>query len=82
MQNRGKNEGELSLSGLRIVAELVCYRVEKHSNEQIKSMPTIDAVPVVRCKDCKYWDHGDCYRLELNRPDDFCNYGEVKEEIK
>lgn len=41
-----------------------------------------DAVEVVRCKDCKYWDYGDCYRLELSRPDDFCSYGELKEEIK
>ena len=24
----------------------------------IRSMPTIDAVPVVRCKDCKYHIHG------------------------
>lgn len=23
---------------------------------EIKDAPTIDAVPVVRCKDCKYWD--------------------------
>ena len=35
---------------------------------------------VVRCKDCKFWDFGDCYRLELSRPDDFCSYGERKAE--
>ncbi len=40
----------------------------------------IDTVPVVRCKDCKYWDCGDCYRLELSRPDDYCSYGERREE--
>lgn len=65
-----------------IDADLAPIYLNDAACEQIKSMPTIDAVPVVRCKDCKYWDHGDCYRLELNRPDDFCNYGEVKEEIK
>lgn len=27
--------------------------------EQIKRMPTIDAVPVMRCKDCKYWGDED-----------------------
>lgn len=43
---------------------------------------TIDAVEVVRCKDCKYWNNGDCYRLELSRPDDFCSYGERKEECQ
>ena len=35
-----------------------------------------DMVRVVRCKDCKYWDYGDCYRIELSRPEDFCSYGE------
>ena len=65
-----------------IDADLAPIYLNDAACEQIKSMPTIDAVPVVRCKDCKYWDHGDCYRLELSRPDDFCSYGEVKEEIK
>lgn len=46
----------------------------------LEEEPTIDAVEVVRCKDCKYWNNGDCYRLELSRPDDFCSYGEKKEE--
>ena len=45
----------------------------------IENAPTVDAVPVVRCKECKYWDRGDCYRLELSRPDDFCSYGERRE---
>ena len=45
----------------------------------LKKQPTIDVVPVIRCKDCKYWEHGDCYRLELSRPDDFCSFGERKE---
>lgn len=38
--------------------------------------PSKNLVEVVRCEDCKYWDYGDCYRLELSRPDDFCSYGE------
>ena len=41
---------------------------------------TVDDVEVVRCKDCEYWEHGDCYRLELSRPDDFCSYGDRKEK--
>lgn len=49
---------------------------------EINNAPTVDAVPVVRCKDCKYWDYGDCYRLELSRPDDFCSYGERRGELK
>ncbi len=35
-----------------------------------------DFVEVVRCSQCKYWNNGDCYRLELSLPDDFCSYGE------
>ena len=42
----------------------------------VDAAPTIDAEIVVRCKDCKYWDYGDCYRIELSRPEDFCSYGE------
>ena len=52
----------------------------------------VDAVPVVRCKDCKF--NEDCIRriefmgrnpvLEMNtyeyHPLDFCSYGEPKEE--
>ena len=45
----------------------------------IDNAPAVDVVTVVRCKDCKYWEHGDCYRLELSRPDDFCSFGERKE---
>ena len=46
----------------------------------VESIPAADVVPVVRCKECKFWDFGDCYRLELSRPDDFCSYGERKAE--
>ena len=37
-----------------------------------------DVVPVVRCKNCKHWNNGDCYRIELTRPYDYCSYGERK----
>ena len=53
----------------------------------INEMPTVDAVEVVRCKDCKHCDpenyHCDHYMgtvVPLSRkPDDFCSYGERKE---
>lgn len=49
--------------------------------------PTIDAVPVVRCKDCKHRFNGCCYNKESNRvnftehvPDDwYCADGERRE---
>lgn len=36
------------------------------------------AASVVRCKDCRYWDDGDCYRLEWSMPTNFCSYGEKR----
>ncbi|MBQ6852393.1 MAG: hypothetical protein IJO04_05125 [Oscillospiraceae bacterium] len=52
----------------------------------IEQAPTVDAVDVVRCKDCRFiidrenGTHG-CYRnlLEDCKPDDFCSYGERRE---
>ena len=58
----------------------------------IKNAPTVDAVPVVRCKDCKHyrpqkksahWENraNYCNRVVTIKvqPDDFCSYGERKE---
>ena len=52
----------------------------------IDDAPTIDAVPVVRCRECKHCDpenhHCDHHMgtaAPLRRkPDDFCSYGERK----
>lgn len=49
----------------------------------IDQAPTIDAVPVVRCKDCEYFGMNDenvpyCFnRFGLNEPEPngFCSYG-------
>ena len=61
----------------------------------IEQEPSIDAVPVVRCKDCKYsnaWKDAwgtkglDCKFLPLGinplrvDPKGFCSYGEPKED--
>ena len=47
--------------------------------EYAELLPTVDAVPVVRCKECK-WTGGDfvCYRgvMVQHKPEDFCSYGE------
>lgn len=69
---------------LRDVVKMVC------------AAPTIDAVPVVRCKDCKHYrnhPNGMCYAwtepydnergykgdTHCVEPDDFCSYGERKD---
>ena len=62
--------------------------------EWIDKAPTIDAVEVVRCKDCKHympqkksahWENRASYcnrfvRIKV-RPNDFCSYGERKNEV-
>ena len=57
----------------------------------VDSLPTVDAVEVVRCKDCKHWyePEGVClkiysdgdvspYAWQYRNADDFCSYGERK----
>ena len=63
---------------------------------EIRNAPAADVVPVVRCKDCKYYrvstmlaPNKFCFRLKHPvedrpigynfAPDDFCSYGERKE---
>ena len=46
----------------------------------IKSAPTVDAVEVVRCKDCKYFQTRLCEN-ENNYDDWFCADGERKDEV-
>ena len=55
--------------------------------DAVEEMPTTDAVPVVRCRECKHCDpenyhcdHPMGTAAPLKRkPDDFCSYGELKE---
>ena len=48
--------------------------------KEIDKAPTIDAVPVVRCKDCKYFKTRLCEN-ENNHDDWFCADGERKYEV-
>ena len=56
--------------------------------ETVDKAPTIDAVSVVRCRECKHCDpenyhcdHHMCTAAPLRRkPDDFCSYGERKDD--
>ena len=48
--------------------------------KEIDKAPTIDAVPVVRCKDCKYSKTRLCEN-EDNYDDWFCADGERKDEV-
>lgn len=58
----------------------------------VQNLPSVDAVEVVRCKDCKYQDKGEneseswnvckyrpCLYFSIN-DDDYCSNGERKDE--
>ena len=57
--------------------------------KHIDNAPTVDAVPVVRCRECKHRGTDDCIfhikgepadeELLLKLDNDFCSYGERKE---
>lgn len=55
----------------------------------LKGVPSADVVEVVRCKDCKFFEHtkyGDWWcnnpdgGMGYGNPDDYCSYGERKEQ--
>lgn len=56
----------------------------------VATAPAVDAVVVTRCEDCKHYDMGACLKIysdgnvhsaawQSRNPDDYCNYGERKE---
>lgn len=54
---------------------LVPYRDAK---KLIEAAKTVDAVPVVRCRDCRKFKTYGC-RMVASGYDDFCSYGERKD---
>ena len=70
-----------------------CQRIRKPRNGEtavfldikaiVEDRPTIDAVPVIRCKDCVFNHGGECWGFgdgHLVCDDDYCSGGERKEE--
>ena len=60
-----------------------------YAKRMLDHMDTVDAVPVVRCKDCAHYDMGVCLKIysdgnvhpeawQSRKPEDFCSYGERK----
>lgn len=54
------------------------------------AVKALDAVPVVRCRECIHYEMGVClkiyddgaasrYAWQERKPDDFCSYGKLKE---
>lgn len=64
--------------------------IDENATETVKNamlaMPSVDAVPVVRCKDCKYYEEqdetiGTCLLTESGAfIKGYCSWAEVKEE--
>lgn len=57
--------------------------------QNLKDLPSVDAVKVIRCKDCRYYSNGECESVEMwqnlcgetteveyisRYPNDFCSY--------
>lgn len=70
----------------------ICYNYPKHcelcqaTSDMVNCYPCFqdkDIVEVVRCKDCKFFISDICrhdFAMNFCRADDFCSYGERKEE--
>lgn len=67
------------------IAHPNAYHLTNYATLILREAPTVDAVGVVRCLDCKYFMFSDCYGecgkgyMGVVRPDDFCSRGERKE---
>ena len=69
------------------IAHPNAYHLTTYATLILREAPTVDAVEVVRCRECKHCDpeNGHCDHpmgtaAPLKRkPDDFCSYGERKE---
>lgn len=64
--------------------------VSQQAYNQMQRIPTVDAEPVVRCKDCEeftkndiaYLGSGTCHFCEMVRSDDdFCSCGERRKNV-
>ena len=80
---------------MRIRAEQAAFSFVEASMTA-KKMPTIDAVEVVRCKDCRHYKHSAvadrnmCFRKDVDgvqvcydfQPNDFCKYGKRRTEVE
>lgn len=77
----------LNYGGLVHISPYDFQGIAKYFAEQIAAAPTIDAVPVVRCRECKHWSEhpegylGVCSFISRNfvMENGYCAWGERKE---
>ncbi len=80
------------MTGIRFGQGVLSEYIKEYRKSVLKIVdeaPTVDAVEVVRCKDCKYWDEDrrcngrkNGLVMEYTWDDDFCSYGERREGEK
>lgn len=72
----------------KVLTDYYHHRTEiqhKALKEAIERVPTVDAVPVVQCKDCEFYTEEErwCRRLGLCgafHPNDYCSHGERRKD--
>lgn len=72
---------------ISVLVETICQQTKSIIADRLERLKSADVVEVVRCKDCKHYDPYDqterfyCYDgIEGCLPNDFCSYGERREE--
>ena len=73
----------------RGIAHPNAHHLTNYATLILQEAPTVDAGPVVRCRDCKHWhkdtvfcgymSYGEASERVNWYADDFCSYGERKE---
>lgn len=70
---------------MRLIDADACIDYIRNNNQQaweaLAYAPTIDAVEVVRCKDCRHRDLFSCPLADndFQKDDDYCSWGERRE---
>ena len=75
--------GKLSTEKRLIDADALLEKMKRTSRYfdvlfDVEEMPTVDAVEVVRCRECRNFKTYNC-RMVASGYDDFCSYGERKD---
>ena len=67
------------------IAHPSAYHLTSYATLILQEAPTIDAIPVIRCRECKYHedtsitDYKHCYLIDKTvHCNDYCSYGERK----
>ena len=87
----GMGPKEMKKPDTRCMRDYVARHVDdlKMLCEELNAQPAVDAVPVVRCRECIYWQdnnggypHPECRWGNGETPDadDFCSYGERRDD--